>query len=119
MQNTENINEAACAPSRAGEAGANLTVGLGEIILENSNGVQIREGRKTSGHYLALYADCHCGEYLYVAPTIFQADHKKGDPVLVCADHGVHAFRFLELTKGKQASPNVEVRGRPLLGDPS
>lgn len=91
------------------DAGAQsrLTVGLGEIILENSNGVQIREGHKTHGHYLALGADCHCGEYLYVAPMIFQADHKKGDPVMVCGDHGVHAFRFLELAKGKQSLPNV------------
>ena len=71
-------------------------------ILENANGVRITEGDKMYGHHLAVGALCHCGEHLFVAPAIFRADHRKGDPVMVCGDHGVHAFRFLDLVKGLQ-----------------
>jgi hypothetical protein len=81
--------------------------GLGEIILENKNGVQIREKHKSQGHYMAMHAECFCGEHLIVAPMLFHADHKKGDPVMVCGDHGVHSFRFLDLIVGKQVDPNV------------
>ena len=74
-------------------------------ILENANGVRITEGNKMNGHYVAVGALCCCGEHLIVAPTIYQADHRKGDPVMVfmvCRNHGVHAFRFLELVEGRQ-----------------
>lgn len=74
-----------------------------DVILENPNGVQIRASVKFHGHYGAANATCHCGEVLIVAPEIFEADHKKGNPVLVCGDHGVHAFRFLDLQLGRQA----------------
>lgn len=72
------------------------------VILENANGVTITESDKVGGHYTAVGALCHCGEALIVAPRIFQADHHKGDPVMVCRDHGVHAFRFLGLVQGRQ-----------------
>ena len=62
-------------------------------ILENANGVRITEEDKMHGHHIAVGALCCCGEHLIVAPTIYQADHRKGDPVMVCGDHGVHAFR--------------------------
>ena len=71
-------------------------------ILENANGVRITEEDKMHGHHIAVGALCCCGEHLIVAPTIYQADHRKGDPVMVCRDHGVHAFRFLDLVMGQQ-----------------
>ena len=70
-----------------------------EVILENDNGVQIVKGE---WQYEALNAKCHCGEGLMVAPMVFHADHKKGDPVMVCQDHGVHAYRFSDLVIGQQ-----------------
>lgn len=73
-----------------------------DVILENPNGVRITEADKLHGHHVAVGARCHCGEALIVAPMVYQADHRKGDPVMVCRDHGVHAFRFLELVKGQQ-----------------
>lgn len=72
------------------------------VILENANHVQIREDDKQGRHYRAHGALCECGEELIVAPMIFQADHHKGDPVMVCGDHGVHAYRFLSLRRGRQ-----------------
>ena len=72
------------------------------VVLENPSGVQIREDKKFNGHYGAANAVCECGEELIVAPMIFHADHKKGDPVLVCGDHGVHGYRFTELVQGRQ-----------------
>lgn len=86
----------------AGGASA-LTDGLERmVVLENANGVQIREDKKFQGHYGAANAVCECGEELIVAPMIFHADHKKGDPVMVCGDHGVHGYRFTELVQGRQ-----------------
>lgn len=75
---------------------------MSDVILENANGVRITEGDKMHGHHIAVGALCCCGEHLIVAPTIYHADHRKGDPVMVCRDHGVHAFRFLELVEGRQ-----------------
>ena len=75
---------------------------MSDVILENANGVRITEGGKMQGHYVAVGALCCCGEHLIVAPTIYQADHRKGDPVMVCWDYGVHVFRFLELVEGRQ-----------------
>ena len=72
------------------------------IVLENANGVQIREDRKFSGHYGAANATCECGEELIVAPMLFHANHKKGDPVMICGDHGVHGYRFSTLELGRQ-----------------
>ena len=74
------------------------------IVLQNEHGVQIREDIKTEGgnHYKAANALCECGQELMVAPMIFHPDHKKGDPVMVCGDHGVHAYRFVSLVKGQQ-----------------
>ena len=71
-------------------------------ILENASGVRITEKDKRHGHHLAVGALCHCGEYLIVAPPAYHPDHRKGDPVMICGDHGVHAFRFLDLVKGLQ-----------------
>ena len=77
---------------------------MSDVILENANGVRITEGDKMHGHHIAVGALCCCGEHLIVAPTRYHADHRKGDPVMVCRDHGVHAFRFLELVEGRQRS---------------
>jgi hypothetical protein len=75
---------------------------MGNVVLENANGVQIREDDKSGRHYRAHNAQCECGEELIVAPMAFHADHHKGDPVMVCGDHGVHAYRFLSLQQGRQ-----------------
>lgn len=72
------------------------------IILENANGVQITEDDKRHGHHVAVGALCHCGEPLIVAPWAYHPDHRKGDPVMICWEYGVHAFRFLELVQGRQ-----------------
>lgn len=75
---------------------------LGHILLQNQNGVKILKHIKCYGHHYAYNATCYCGERLLVAPAAFQAEHKPGDPVMVCGDHGVHSYRFSELTPGKQ-----------------
>ncbi len=112
MNNTNaprSITEPLIAQSRAGEAGANLTDVLASmVVLENHNGVQIREDIKFQGHYGAANALCECGEELIVAPKIFGADHKKGDPVMVCGDHGVHGYRFSSLVKGQQPTGSAQ-----------
>ena len=69
------------------------------VILENANGVQLHQDTKAFGpHFTVRNALCECGEPLLVAPLIYGADHRKGDPVVVCADHGTHAYRFSELS---------------------
>jgi hypothetical protein len=75
---------------------------MSDVILENQQGVQILESVKFNGHYGAANAQCECGEELIVAPMIFHADHKKGNPVMVCGDHGVHGYRFSTLVVGQQ-----------------
>jgi hypothetical protein len=74
-----------------------------DLILENQHGVQIHKGVRFSGHHGAANAQCECGAELIVAPSIFHPDHKKGDPVMVCGDHGVHGYRFSALVVGRQA----------------
>ena len=78
------------------------------IVLENEHGVQIREDVKFNGHYGAANATCYCGEILMVAPPIFHPDHKKGDPVMVCGDHGMHGYRFSDLRPGRQTVDSAE-----------
>lgn len=73
-----------------------------DIILQNDNGVEIRKSQKDCGHYKAIGATCYCGDVLIVASPVFRPNHKKGDPVMVCGDHGVHAYRFKNLVRGKQ-----------------
>lgn len=96
MATPEHKPEAACGTSEL--SGVLERV----VILENANGVQIREDYKFQGHYGAANATCECGMELIVAPALFHADHKKGDPVMVCGDHGVHGYRFSELVRGQQ-----------------
>jgi hypothetical protein len=79
-----------------------------DVILENQQGVQILEDVKFNGHHGAANAVCECGEELIVAPMIFHADHKKGDPVMVCGDHGVHDYRFTTLVVGRQPKGRAE-----------
>ena len=74
-----------------------------EVVLENDNGVRI--DAKFQKHWGSSNAQCWCGEGLLVAPRLFHADHKRGNPVMVCEDHGVHAFRFSELVVGRQPAP--------------
>ena len=78
------------------------------VILENLQGVRILESVKFNGHYGAVNAVCECGEELIVAPPIFNPDHKKGDPVMVCGDHGVHGYRFTSLVIGRQPIGSAE-----------
>jgi len=79
-----------------------------DVILENKQGVKISESVKFQGHYGAVNAVCQCGEELIVAPLIFHPNHKKGDPVMVCGDHGVHGYRFSDLVIGKQPSGSAK-----------
>ena len=78
------------------------------VILLNPSGVEIREDVKFCGHHGAANATCECGEELIVAPMLFHADHKKGDPVMVCGDHGVHGYRFSALVVGQQPKGSAE-----------
>lgn len=78
------------------------------VILENHNGVQILRDQKFCGHHGAANATCECGMELIVAPPIFHPAHMKGDPVMVCGDHGVHGYRFLNLVKGRQPKGSAE-----------
>lgn len=73
-----------------------------QVILENAHGVQIREGDKYGPHYRTWNALCECGEGLIVAPRIYHPKHEKGNPVMVCRDFGVHAYRFRDLVQGRQ-----------------
>lgn len=75
---------------------------MSDVILENPQGVRILESVKFHGHHGAANATCQCGEELIVAPSIFRPDHKKGDPVMVCGDHGVHSYLFSTLVVGRQ-----------------
>ena len=75
---------------------------MSNVILENPQGVQILGSTKFYGHHRAANAQCECGEELIVAPMHFRADHKKGDPVMVCCDHGAHSYRFSALIAGRQ-----------------
>lgn len=79
-----------------------------DVILENPQGVQILESVKFCGHHGAANATCQCGEELIVAPPIFHPDHKKGDPVMVCGDHGVHGYRFSALVVGQQPAGSAD-----------
>ena len=81
---------------------------MSDVILENRGGVQILESVKFCGHHGAANATCQCGEELIVAPAIFHPDHKKGDPVMVCGDHGVHGYRFSALVIGQQPAGSAE-----------
>jgi hypothetical protein len=72
------------------------------VILRNAAGVVITETTRVHGHYTACGASCECGEPLIVAPPVYHPEHKKGDPVMVCCDHGVHGYRFSELVLGQQ-----------------
>ena len=75
---------------------------MSDVILCNDNGVEIRESVKDCGHYAAVGARCYCGDVLLVAPAMCFANHKQGDPVMVCGDRFVHAYRFKDLVMGNQ-----------------
>ena len=68
------------------------------LTLENGVTITQEEGR----HAEVNGAVCNCGDLLYVAPAVFGPDHKKGDPVVICTDHGHNAYHFKELVPGKQ-----------------
>jgi len=71
-----------------------------EVKLTNNNGVRLDS--KNGKHWSTLDAKCKCGEWLMLTPALFRPDHKPGDPIMMCEDHGVHAYRFKDLIKGKQ-----------------
>ena len=73
---------------------------MSDPILSLKNGVTITqiEGE----HAQVNGAQCWCGDRLLVAPPVMRPDHKKGDPVVCCMDHGHAAFRFKQLVAGKQ-----------------
>ncbi len=74
------------------------------VILRNSHGVEITEGGKLSGHHIAVRAKCiaGCDCALIIAPPVFGPEHKKGNPVMICEDHGAHSFMFKDLIAGNQ-----------------
>jgi len=73
-----------------------------DILIENKNGVFILKSERFAGHFFASNAVCKCGERMLIAPEGFNAKHEKGDPVLVCEDHGIHSFMFSTLIIGEQ-----------------
>lgn len=77
---------------------------LGEPLLINEHGVGL--DCKIFQHIGTSTATCLDGDELIVAPKIFHAEHEDDDPVLVCTDHGVHAYRFKDLVPGKQPREN-------------
>ena len=81
------------------------------VILRNDNGVEIREDQKDFGHYKAVGATCYCGNVLIVAPPVCHPNHKKGDPIMVCGDHCVHAYRFKDLIQGEQEKKTQIIEG--------
>lgn len=82
---------------------------LHEVVLENDNGVKINA--KFLGHYSTTNAKCteSCGCFLMVAPPVFTPEHEEGDPVMVCEDHGAHAYRFKDLVIGNQPEQGGEL----------
>ena len=77
---------------------------MNEPVLTLKNGVNITD--EEGSHARVHGAFCWCGDGLIVAPLVFSPDHKKGDPVVVCLDHGHAGFRFKDLVKGRQENPN-------------
>ena len=73
-----------------------------KLIIKNKHGVEVTEDSKFAGHYCAKNATCKCGEKLIVAPKVFSPTHWPGNPVMVCADFGIHAYQFKELIPGQQ-----------------
>lgn len=70
------------------------------VVLTNSNGVELLDPKV--GHITATNALCGCGSKLIVAPKIMIAQHQKGNPIMVCTDHAIHAYWFNDLVKGVQ-----------------
>ena len=83
----------------------------GEPVLTNENGV-IVQYIEESRHAHVINASCHCGCELYVSPMIFHDPHEKGNPVVRCADHGVHAYWFKNLELGAQKKENEEIHNQ-------
>jgi len=71
------------------------------VSMTNENGVILdqEEGK----HAKCVNAVCACGASLLLAPSILNPQHKKGNPIIVCNDHCIHAYWFKNLTQGKQA----------------
>jgi len=84
---------------------------INKIILENKNGVTIREDLKYSDHYMASNAFCWCGDELIVSPPVFSDKHEKGNPTMRCSDNGVHVYQFKNLKKGIQRKEDEEIFG--------
>lgn len=82
-----------------------------DIVLINDHGVEILETVKFAGHYGTANAECYCGCELIVSPAIFNDPHEKGNPVLRCTDHGVHAYFFKDLIIGQQTKEHEKVFG--------
>lgn len=80
----------------------------GDPILTNKNGVIIQYIEK-SHHAHAINAVCYCGCELLVSPAVFHDTHEKGNPVLRCSDHGIHAYRFNNLELNSQKKENEEL----------
>jgi len=68
--------------------------------MKNDNGVELNQ---TPGdHARAVNATCGCGCCLFVAPPILHPEHEKGNPIMVCDDHFIHAYWFKDLVIGRQ-----------------
>ncbi len=74
--------------------------------LKNSNGV-ILDSIADSNHLHVINALCNCGMKLMVAPSIFKHQHTLPDnPIIICTDHGIHAYHFSDLVRGQQPNPS-------------
>lgn len=77
------------------------TTGEGAVtFLTNANGVTLTQ--KKGSHAKCTNAICAWGASLIVAPPIMSPQHEKGNPIIVCEDHFVHAYWYKDLTVGKQ-----------------
>jgi len=78
-----------------------VTEKIRTVSMTNENGVILdqEEGK----HAKCVNAVCACGASLLVAPSILNPQHEKGNPIIVCDDHCIHAYWFKNLTLGKQA----------------
>lgn len=66
--------------------------------ITNDNGVMVEQA--PGMHAVAINAKCGCGCELIVAPPIMCPKHERVNPIMVCADHFIHAYWFKNLVVG-------------------
>ena len=77
-------------------------------LFTNEHGVTLLDPGP-GNHCKPDNAECWCGADLIASPPIFDDPHEKGNPVMRCTDHGVHAYWFKNLVPGKQRKEDEEL----------